>query len=85
MIFTYSLPFCGLLFHFVDFFIVQKRVSVTWFHFKNVCFVLVFWVSYSKNLFLRLLLRSFLPISSSKGFMVSSLMFKTLIHFELLS
>ena len=79
----YVLPFSGLYFYFVDGFLWCAKT----FEFDVVPFVYFFfgflaWGDISEKILLRIMSKISLPMFSSRVFMVLSLTFKSLIHFE---
>ena len=78
----YFLPFCGLSFLFMVSFAVQKLLSLI----RSYLFIFVFIFTAlgggSKKILLCLVAESVLPMFSSKSFIVPSLTFRSLIHFQ---
>ena len=62
-------------------FAMQKVFSLMQFHLFCFAFVYLFWGFLSKKTLLRLMLKSVMPLLSSRCIMVSGLTFKSLIHF----
>ena len=63
-------------------FAMQKLLSLIRSHLFIFVFILMTLGGRSKKILLRLMSKSVLPMFSSKSFIVSSLTFRTLIHFE---
>ena len=79
----FFLPFCGLSFHFpYGFLCLQRLLNLIRFHLLIFVFVFITLESGSKKIFLWFASKSVLPKFSSKTFIVSSLTFRSLIHFE---
>lgn len=84
MIWRYFLPFCGLLFHFLDSDFWCTKV----FNFDEVQVYLFFCCAFGvicKKLLPDPISGSFSPVFSSKSFVILALMFRYLIHFELIN
>ena len=79
----YFLPFWGLSFHLVySFFAVQKLLSFIRSHLFIFVFISITLGGGSKKTLLWFMSKSVLRMFSSKSFIVSSLTFRSLIHFE---
>ena len=74
----------GCLFPFYGFLAVQMLFSLMKSHFFIFAFVSLAWGEISRKVLLRMMSKSVLLMFSSKGFMVSCLTFKSLIHFKLI-
>lgn len=82
-IFSYSVD-CLFILSMV-FFTVQKLLSFTTFHLLILLlFSLLQEIEPKTHILLQLVSKSILPVFSSRSFMVSSLVFKTLIHFDII-
>ena len=65
-------------------FAVQKLLNLIWSHLFIFVFISINLGDSSKKILLQFMSKSVLPLFSSKNFMVSGLIFRCLIHFELI-
>ena len=79
----YFLLFSRLSFCFVDGFLCSaKAFKCNWVPFVYFCFYFLFFRRQIQKILLRFLSKIVLPMFSSRSFIVSSLTFRSLIHFE---
>ena len=83
MICKYFLQFCMLSFHFVDGLLCCTVVCL-FVQFSLISCCLCFWCQIQKKSFFQNLCQGVYPLFFSKSFMVSGLLFKSLINFELI-
>ena len=80
LVFSHSVGCLFIL--FMVSFAVQKLLSLIRSHLFIFVFIFITLEGGSKNILLQLMSKSVLPMFSSKSFIVSSLTFRSLIHFE---
>lgn len=79
------LPFCRFPFYFVDYFLCSAQA----FYFNAtplvyICFHCLCSWCHIQKIISQINVKNFLPMSSSSSFIVSDVMFKSLLHFELI-
>ena len=72
----------SLFIFFIIFFTVKKLLSLIRSHLFILVFISIMLGGGSKKILLRFMLKSVLPVFSSKSFIVSGLTFRSLIHFD---
>ena len=83
-VFFFFFPFCGLFFHFVytSFAIMQKLLHFIRSHLFIFVFILITLGGGSKKTSLQFMSKNDMSMFSSKNFIVSTFIFRSLIHFE---